>query len=402
MSKAETDDSPTPDQRLRLLRRRRDEKMARSAHAYVRGSTTQFYDWLRDSKRCSLPEGPAVWICGDCHVGNLGPLAAADGSIAIQIRDLDQTVIGNPAHDLVRLGLSLATAARGSDLPGVTTAHMLEQMIRGYEEAMSDEDRDQPPEPDAVQLVRKQALGRKWRHLAKERLADLKPRLPLGAKFWALSDEERAGLQTLFGAPAARKLVTSVSGRDDDAAIEMLDAAYWVKGCSSLGLLRMAVLLGIGDLDPKTGGLCLIDIKEAGPAAAPAAPNRRMPKDDAKRVVQGARKLSPNLGDRMAPAALLGKPVVLRELMPQDLKIQIDQFSRAEAVRSARYLASVVGAAHARQMSRADRKAWTLELSRHHAANLEAPSWLWASVVDLSARHEAGYLEHCRRYAAAA
>jgi uncharacterized protein (DUF2252 family) len=402
MSNAEADDSPTPAQRLRLLRRRRDEKMARSAHAYVRGSTTQFYDWLRDSKRCSLPEGPAVWICGDCHVGNLGPLAAADGSIAIQIRDLDQTVIGNPAHDLVRLGLSLATAARGSDLPGVTTAHMLEQMIRGYEEAMSDEDSDAPPEPDAVQLVRKQALGRKWRHLAKERLADLKPRLPLGAKFWALSEEERAGLRALFDTAAARKLVTSVSGRDDDAAIEMLDAAYWVKGCSSLGFLRAAVLVGIGDMDPKTGGLCLIDIKEATEAAAPAALDRRMPKDNAQRVVRGARKLSPNLGDRMAPATLLGKSVVLRELMPQDLKIQIDQFSRAEAVRSARYLASVVGAAHARQMSQADRKAWALELGRHHPANLEAPNWLWASVVDLSARHEAGYLEHCRRYAAAA
>jgi tetratricopeptide (TPR) repeat protein len=24
-----------------------------------------------------LPEGPPVWICGDCHVGNLGPLALA-------------------------------------------------------------------------------------------------------------------------------------------------------------------------------------------------------------------------------------------------------------------------------------------------------------------------------------
>jgi len=37
----------------------------------------------------------------------------------IQIRDLDQTVIGNPAHDSVRLGLWLASAARGSD-PGAT------------------------------------------------------------------------------------------------------------------------------------------------------------------------------------------------------------------------------------------------------------------------------------------
>ena len=69
-----------------------------------------------------MPQGPPIWICGDCHVGDLGPLADTDGQIDIEIRDLDQTVIGNPAHDLIRLGLSLATAARGSDLPGVTTA----------------------------------------------------------------------------------------------------------------------------------------------------------------------------------------------------------------------------------------------------------------------------------------
>lgn len=71
-------------------------------------------------------------------MGNLGPLANADGQVEIQIRDLDQAVIGNPAHDLIRLGLSLATAARGSDLPGVTTARMIEQMVEGYENAFGD------------------------------------------------------------------------------------------------------------------------------------------------------------------------------------------------------------------------------------------------------------------------
>ena len=52
--------------------------MARSAHAYVRGSTVKFYEWLEAQKRGRLPEGPAVWICGDCHAGNLGPVAAMD------------------------------------------------------------------------------------------------------------------------------------------------------------------------------------------------------------------------------------------------------------------------------------------------------------------------------------
>ena len=30
---------------------------------------------------------------------------------------------------------------------------------------------------------------------------------------------------------------------------------------------------------------------------------------------------------------------------------------------------------------------------------LDAPSWLWSSIVGLVASHEAAYLEHCRRYA---
>ena len=65
-------------------------------------------------------------------------MASAEGKVEIEIRDLDQTVIGNPAHDLIRLALSLATAARGSDLPGVSTALMMEEMIVGYEEALVD------------------------------------------------------------------------------------------------------------------------------------------------------------------------------------------------------------------------------------------------------------------------
>ncbi len=108
-----------PEDRVRALVVERNRKMAESAHAYVRGSTKRFYEWLSQSEHAEIPTGPAIWICGDCHSGNLGPVANGDGALAIQIRDLDQTVIGNPVHDLIRLALSLATAARSSDLPGV-------------------------------------------------------------------------------------------------------------------------------------------------------------------------------------------------------------------------------------------------------------------------------------------
>jgi uncharacterized protein (DUF2252 family) len=67
----------------------------------------------------------------------------------------------------------------------------------------------------------------------------------------------------------------------------------------------------------------------------------------------------------------------------------------------AAFLAQVVGRAHSRQLNDSDRKHWLSELQRDRSRSLDAPSWLWNSVVDLVATHEAAYLEHCRRYAMA-
>jgi uncharacterized protein (DUF2252 family) len=205
-------------------------KMARSAHAYVRGSTVQFYEWLEAQKRGTLPEGPPVWICGDCHAGNLGPVAGTDERVAIQIRDLDQTVIGNPVHDLIRLALSLATASRGSDLPGVTTARILEQVIEGYRAALQQDADTIDDAPDAIQLVMKQSVARSWKALARERLEDQKPTIPLGSKCWPLIRSEKDAIKELFASPSLRHLSTSLRSRDDDAAVEVLDAAYRTVG----------------------------------------------------------------------------------------------------------------------------------------------------------------------------
>jgi uncharacterized protein (DUF2252 family) len=73
------DRAPTLKNRPIILAQRRNTKMARSAHAYVRGNTVKFYEWLETAAGKSLPEGPPIWICGDCHVGNLGPVANLAG-----------------------------------------------------------------------------------------------------------------------------------------------------------------------------------------------------------------------------------------------------------------------------------------------------------------------------------
>jgi uncharacterized protein (DUF2252 family) len=377
--------------------------MARSAQAYVRGSTVKFYEWLESSHRCKFPEGPPVWICGDCHVGNLGPVADAKGRVLIQIRDLDQTVIGNPAHDLIRLGLSLASASRGSDLPGVTTATVLEELVAGYQAALSgsfDTDSDKSHKPRSIQTLLAQSTRRRWRHLAEERLDSVKPTIPLGKRFWALTTAERKALGKMLEGDSVRATLSSLRGRSKDEPIELLDAAYWMKGCSSLGRLRYAAILRIGS--GKSPNTCLVDIKEGATAAAPRTTKLEMPQDNAVRVLTGAKALSPNLGERMVASRLLGKAVVVRELMPQDLKIEIGRLSPKDAISLAHYLAGVVGRAHGRQMTSTQRRTWHSDLAKNHKASLEAPSWLWTSVVELLGLHEAAYLDHCRRFALAA
>jgi uncharacterized protein (DUF2252 family) len=279
---------------------------------------------------------------------------------------------------------------------------MLEQMMIGYQRALKGpraQNQIESDKPESVRVVMRKAMSRTWKHLAKERLKDMKPNIPRGERFWMLSKQEDKAIATLFTNEAVRKLVTSLKSRPDEAKVEVLDAAYWMKGCSSLGRLRFAVLLNISTGKSKDDEFCLIDIKEATPAVAPRAAGAGMPRDNGKRVVEGAKHLSPALGDRMMAERLLGRSVVIRELMPQDLKLDIDQLSREEAVNSARYLAEVVGKAHARQMDPATRRQFLASFKVRKSAQLDAPSWLWSGVVELTSVHEAAYLAHCRKYA---
>jgi uncharacterized protein (DUF2252 family) len=376
--------------------------MARSAHAYVRGSTALFYDWLQHDRSVAVPEGPSIWIGGDCHVGNLGPLADHTGDVRVQIRDLDQTTIGNPAHDLIRLALSLSSLARGSNLKGVTTARILEGMMDGYVGAFDrdfDEEEDHPKPPEAIRTIVKRAQKRTWKHLAMDRIEGVRPTLPLGRKFWPISPSEREAIATLGQDGSITGLARKLTSREDDAGIEIVDVAYWVKGCSSLGNLRYAVLLSIEDSSSDGAELCLMDFKEAGASLAPSSDPTQLPPDDAERIVEGAAHISPHLGDRMRAVTLEGRPVFVRELMPQDLKIDIPQVSDKEATLAAAFLASVVGFAHARQMDTSSRKEWSANLIDSRSHDLDAPPWLWQATVQLLMQHERSYLEHCRRFA---
>ena len=62
MSKKQNTAIKQPRYRNAELTERRNLKMARSIHAYVRGNTSKYYDWLKQAEISSIPQGPAISI----------------------------------------------------------------------------------------------------------------------------------------------------------------------------------------------------------------------------------------------------------------------------------------------------------------------------------------------------
>jgi uncharacterized protein (DUF2252 family) len=87
----------------------------------------------------------------------------------------------------------------------------------------------------------------------------------------------------------------------------------------------------------------------------------------------------------MVAGKIDGRSVFIRELLPQDLTIELERLTVPDAMKAASFLGGVVGKAHARQMDAATRKRWSNELNR--SKSLEAPSWLRSSVVALIRSH---------------
>jgi hypothetical protein len=100
---------------------------------------------------------------------------------------------------------------------------MLEQMVIGYRRALQGPKAQNliaSDRPECIQGVMRRATARAWKHLAHERLRDVKPTIPRGERFWTLAKYEERALAGLFAEDKVRRLVTSLKTRPDDAMIE--------------------------------------------------------------------------------------------------------------------------------------------------------------------------------------
>jgi uncharacterized protein (DUF2252 family) len=390
-------------ERKARLQTLRDRKMAATAHAFVRAKADLFYATLADEK-LKLPAGPAIWISGDCHAENFGAVSDARGEGDLEMNDLDETSVGEPAHDVLRLALSLSMAARAAGRNGLDTAAMLESMVRGYDALLRKREREEPlsldDPPARLRKLERHAAARTRTELLDGRCPDKDGRraFPTGPRYWPLFDGERRAVKALLARPEVEALVTTLAGLslDHDGGLEIVDVAFRVAGTGSLGVFRAAAVVSIGAHGKKhrDDDLRLLDVKEALPTHTPSAAGAKVPKDDAERVVHGARALSPPIGSRLLAATLGDLPVVVRELLPQEDKVSVDGLEHDEACQVAGHLGAIMGRAHARQLSAKDAKAWRAAFGAKGEAPAP-PKWLWEGLVATVGVHESAYLEHC-------
>jgi uncharacterized protein (DUF2252 family) len=101
----------------------------------------------------------------------------------------------------------------------------------------------------------------------------------------------------------------------------------------------------------------------------------------------------------MVASKVMGTAVFIREITPQDMKIEVNRLAGDEIQAIAHYLGGVVGHAHGRQIDWQVWRSWATGLARARKKHADAPSWLWSSVIDLLSIHDKAYLEHCRQFA---
>ena len=143
----------------------------------------------------------------------------------------------------------------------------------------------------------------------------------------------------------------------------------------------------------------MLDIKEALPGVAPRAAAWPTPRDNADRIIAGARILCPRFGERMIGASVLGKSLIVRELMPEEKKAKLAGLEEGELRSVGAFLGAIVARAHARQLTATQARAW-LRSFRGRGRGRPVPTWLWETFVNLVGVHESAYLQHCETVAA--
>ena len=108
-------------------------RMRASAFAFFRGSAA-----VMAADLAATPTS-GIWVqsCGDCHLGNFGTYAAADGTPLFDINDFDETLPAPFEWDLKRLATSFAVDARSHGMVDRACRTLARGVVTAYRKHMA-------------------------------------------------------------------------------------------------------------------------------------------------------------------------------------------------------------------------------------------------------------------------
>jgi len=368
--------------------------MARDPHGFLRGTCHLFYqDW---PARSSLNRTPLAWICGDLHLENFGAYKGDNRLVYFDLNDFDEAVLAPVGWELARFLTSLKLAGQVLGLADGPVARLAEEFLDAYAGELREGKARWVERATARGMIRDLLKGlkdRTRRDLLKERTVHEEGRRLLrvdGSKAMPASRQQRRVATALVGRFAA--------GRPDPDFYRVLDVARRVAGIGSLGLERYVVLVaGRGGDD----GHHLLDLKyQPGSSLVPhLAVTQRSWGSEAERTAALQRR-----GQAIAPAFLAavrrgGRSYVLRELMPQQDRLQLEHWNgklkRLETV--VRTMGELVAWSHLRSAGRqgsagaddwaafAERRGWRKALLDYAGAYAERVHADWRVFRDSGA-----------------
>lgn len=321
----------------------RAENMKASAVSFFRATPSLFFYDLRHAYDAPLLGRPApkVDIGGDTHLGNFGVIRGPrpERQAVWALNDFDQAGKGSPEADLERLATSAVLTARAKNYSPSEQRELVKKIAKAYVQGV---EKGGPGYIDSkyakgyVQDVLDRAntqtrhdLLREWTHDGKFReTADLKP----------LSASESASLKTAVEAYGA------TLGHDAPVKhpLQVLDMARRLNaGGSTLGLDRFYVL--VAGVDGKRARI--LELKQFPPPAVDgSSPDLSQAKP--AEVVKLAAELTGFKSPLLGSAQIDGKPMLVRELEPEKVRVDPRELSGKQLSDLAEQAAAMLARSH--------------------------------------------------------
>jgi uncharacterized protein (DUF2252 family) len=368
------------------------DRMAPSPLAFLRGAAPLFYEVLE--RVPVLADGPPGqgFIVGDLHMENFGayrpdPGAGREGTdpdAVFDLNDFDDCAVGPWRFDMLRLTTSLILAGRELGADGREALALADAMLAAYARQIESRSKALPEAPKTVRALLARVSARDRRTLldARTERHGGRRRFVRGPRYGELSRSLARDAERAF----ETYVVERVPKHHRDP-YEIRDLAFRIAGTGSLGCLRIAVMVRGKD---RRDGEWIFDMKEEDPRPSFA---RLVSRGTAKGKLTGAARVEAGIRASVAavPRALgttklRGASMLVRRLTPQEDRLDLRHFPKAELDGLARLLGALVGRAHARGATLAPARGWS-EADRSHVID---------SAARLAGIHEAAYLAFCR------